>query len=145
MQIIELRMRLNIQFECHAYVTKIQWDERCFLFHFRWKCTVRRTQRLTGFIHTWMNGLFHCWQLRANERVFQLNVCKALVTHVSSQFMSRHCEQHNIISDTLAFNKNWFKIIITFRYAFRLALIISNGRIKAFRIENFPENWFYFY
>lgn len=75
-----------------------------------------------GEIQSWMNGLFHCWQLRANERshfyiLFQLNICKELTTRFIS-IMSWHAKYH--CRYTLVFNKNWFKFIITIRYAFRL-------------------------
>lgn len=75
-----------------------------------------------GKIQSWMNGLFHCWQLRANERshfyiLFQLNICKELTTRFIS-IMSWHAKYH--CRYTLVFNKNWFKFIITIRYAFRL-------------------------
>lgn len=144
MQIIELKMRLNIQFKCHAY--DMQWQ--CYdVFPMKWSkirwhqtyanmfcCLPRSTlQSLGGF---------YCWQFRTNECLFQMLsqfdwTRSERVIRISSGWRARKCPispdvevcenkiskiQHNIVN-TVLFNKNWFKIIIIFCSTFRFTII----------------------
>lgn len=95
MQIIELRMRLNIQFDwARLYVSShyatlrygaIQWNEWCFSSSHEYTLNLHAK---FGCIHSWLTEwidyfiVANCVQSSIRFRIsVELNVCKELVTH----------------------------------------------------------------
>lgn len=134
MQIIELKMRLNIQFECYAYdmqwhvynVFPINWWHQTYTI---FCCPPRSTQSLGCFSFFFivgnsvqMNGLF---QMLPNSIERSKELCYSHFIWVTANcrhkchYPEKHVRtipkniQHNIVN-TVLFHKNWFKIIIIF-------------------------------
>lgn len=144
MQIIELKMHLNIQFKCHEY--DVQWQ--CYdVFPMKWS-KIRWHQTYANIllptsINTSVIGRFlllaipYKWMLVSNAFTIRLNALGKSYSHfiwvaranAPHPPMVEVCEniiskiQHNIVN-TVLFNKNWFKIIIIFCSTFRFTIII---------------------